>query len=176
MAKYLRKIFDQSVWIDLKYDDYQRYDWLINSEDIPAEPLVQLRPINKSILSFYLIQDDNSNLDQVLAALGCVLKKLQIDFITIDDSQLTEEKFYVNKSKGRTPDEQVNKEWHYDLTELSGFKLVHLAKLLLDKGDPDVRSKHDLIDFIEASIREHRILLKSCSSEVKKKLQAVSLD
>lgn len=176
MAKYLRKIFDKNVWTVLKKDNYQSYNWLINSEDIPAEPLVQLRPIRNSVLSFYLIHDDNFNLNQVLAAIGSRLDILDVDYITINDSQLNEEKFNIKQTTGNTLDEQVNKEWHFDLKGLSGFKLVNLAKLFLDKGVTDTCSKYDLIELIKASIDTHRIRLKSCSPEVKKYCAQVTLD
>lgn len=166
MPKYLRRIEDENIWLNLKNNNYQSYDWLTCGEDIPSEPIIELRPITDSQLSLYFIYDNDSNLKQVLAALGANRFHRHAEYILIDDSHLNEFGFKIEKTDGHTKDRQVNEEWHFDLKELSGFKLVTLTKLFLDKGEFEVCYQHDFLKYISESINKGTIHQKKLPAEL----------
>lgn len=166
MPKYLRRIEDENIWLNLRNDNYQSYDWLTCVEDIPSEPLIELRPIENSQLSLYSIYDNDSNLKQVLAALGANRFKRHIEYILIDDSHLKEFEFKIEKTDGHTKDWQTNKNWHFDIKELSGFKLVTLTKLFLDKGVFKVCLQQVFLKYIKESINKGTIQQKKLLPEL----------
>ncbi|MBI5747051.1 MAG: hypothetical protein HZA13_08620 [Nitrospirae bacterium] len=125
-----RKIDNKRRW-----DKDASFSWL-ELHDIQADPVTDLKT-SQNILSVYCIDDERSNLDRVVAAIAATRDRFDIlDYILFDQRILSEIDVKIEKTIGKTPDEQVNN-CHLQLVELSGFKLVNLAKVILNKGETD---------------------------------------
>lgn len=105
--------------------------------DTPADPLADLTTENNA-LSVWYIEDDKSNLERVITALAATRRNLDVlDYALFDFAVPSEIKAQCERSSGNTPDDAVNKTWHYDLKELSGLKIVALTKAILEGGQKE---------------------------------------
>jgi len=108
--------------------------WL-EKGDVPADPLADLNT-KANELSVWLIEDDRSNLNQVVTALAATRTHISnLDYALLDLQLLPELNIKVRHTTGGTPDEKANVSWHRDLVELSAFKVVELAKSILAKAE-----------------------------------------
>lgn len=108
--------------------------WL-EKGDVPADPLADLNT-KANELSVWLIEDDRSNLNQVVTALAATRTHISnLDYALLDMQLLPELNIKVRHTTGGTPDEKANVSWHRDLVELSAFKVVELAKSILAKAE-----------------------------------------
>jgi len=62
---------------------------------------------------------------------------LDFEYVLFDPTLPLAANALLQKIDGATVDAEVNG-WHYDITELSGERLVRLARLLLDNATRDV--------------------------------------
>jgi hypothetical protein len=86
-------------------------------------------------LSVWKIDQDRSNLERVVSAVAAKRDKVDnLDYILFDSSLIDVLGIPANEVKGGTDDEVAN-DWHRDLINLSGLKIVGLVKLMLEKGD-----------------------------------------
>jgi hypothetical protein len=85
-------------------------------------------------LSVWLIDNDKSNLDRVAAAFATTRKKLDlVEFVLLPDNLLPPD-IQVKKEDGETFDGMANKDWHRDLVQLTGQRIVALAKQFYHEG------------------------------------------
>lgn len=119
--------------------------WLPPGE-LPANALFDLRfPSNK--LSVWSIEDGNTNLDRVIAALAVNKGKTSIDnvdYVLLEQMTIEELGIKMEKSRGATPDVSANDEWHFDLIELTVSKIVSIARCIKEleifrKREPQVK-------------------------------------
>ena len=122
MAYLLRKI-RKNRWYKT-----EETPWLLNNE-LQADALDDLRT-KANELSVYHIDDDESNLNRVVAALAANADNpSNIDFAIFNQGILREIGIKARSSRGELPDDQAN-EWHNDLYELSAPRLLELAKAI----------------------------------------------
>ena len=107
--------------------------WLAEG-DIPADPLSDLAT-SENKLSVFLVEDDRSNLDQVVTAVAATRGHLAVfDYALFDQQLLPQLNIKIESTDGGTLDQVVNS-WHRDLVELSALKLVELAKAILANAE-----------------------------------------
>jgi hypothetical protein len=129
----------------------------LQSGDIPADPLADLRT-EKNSLSVWLIEDDKSNLEQVIAAFAATRQSLDhVDFALFDVTIPSEIHIKCEKSAGDTPDDRANESWHFNLRELSGLGLVALAKAILEKGQKERILEADVRELIKTAISKGQL-------------------
>lgn len=124
--------------------------------EIPADPLGDLQT-TRNKLSVWLVEnneedgeEDRSNITRVATALAATCDKPdRVHYILISGDVLTDLGISVEKSEGDTPDEEANKQWHYDLYDLSAQKLLKLAESLLGKVEPKA--------ILKGKIKEHLV-------------------
>lgn len=134
----LRKI-RQSRWFR-----HEEHTWL-EEDEVQADTLLDLRTEDNA-LSVWLVEDDRSNLDRVVAALASACDKLQnLDYILFESTILPEIGINIEKSDGITPDEEANHSWHRNLIELSAQDLTTLASELVRTIHPQRLYKRDLV-------------------------------
>lgn len=133
----------------------ENLDWL-KEGDVPADPLGDLATTNNE-LSVWFVEDDKSNLEQILAAFAATREtSAHVDY-ALFDPQILEELGILNKrTKGGTPDPQANT-WHIDLYELSASKLVELTKALLLKSERTRISQKEICQLVVTAINLGRI-------------------
>jgi len=149
MPLILRKI-RKARWHKYSQADFP---WLLD-EDIPADPLGDLAT-NDNELSVWQIDDDKSNLPRVAAALAANSDDISnLDYALFDQQLLNEINITLRPSKGNSPDDLANQNWHIDLFELSARKLVDLAKAVLNNAEikriPEKEILHLLVQAVAA--------------------------
>lgn len=101
----------QSRWLE------DSFPWL-EEGDAPADPLGDLATQDNE-LSVWIIDDEKSNLNQVVAAMAATRGHLSnLDFALFDLRFLSELNIKIAITTGGTPDKEVNT-WHRDLVKLS---------------------------------------------------------
>lgn len=123
MAFILRKI-RKAKWY--KHDNIP---WL-GEDELQADALADLITTDIS-LSVWYIEDDRSNLNQVVAALAATSDHISnLDFALLESRVLSDVGIKIIKTPGLSPDDNANILWHYDLAELSSTKLMRLAEMI----------------------------------------------
>jgi hypothetical protein len=118
-----------------KWNREQRPNWLCDNE-VPKESvrdLIAQETGNK--LSVWLIQDDSSNLEEVV--LGMLSNRDHVekfDYVLIDSEACNNLDIKIQSSDGKTPSKQANS-WHRNLIELSGRKLMEIARVIYYEGE-----------------------------------------
>jgi len=107
--------------------------WLPEN-DIPAQPLADLIPKPEENLSLWYINDDQSNLKRVAAAIVSGRERIdKFDYALFTQAAIEAVGLTVVQSVGKTPDEQANTDWHWEVTELTADRVVRFAKAIYSK-------------------------------------------
>jgi hypothetical protein len=129
----------------------------VEEGDIHADPLADLNTKDNE-LSVWLVQDDRSNLGQIVTAIAATRDHVSnLDYALLDLQSLLILNPKIKHTRGGTPDEEANASWHRDLHELSGLKLVELAKIILERAERRRFSKKDIGQLIAQAISSGRI-------------------
>lgn len=126
--------------------------WL-QQGDVPADLLGDLRT-QQNQLSVYEVLPDRSNLERIVRALALGTNSGLADtgWVMFDSDMLAAVGIGTSASEpGDTQDKQVN-QWHRDLVELSGNRLVALTKLILIHGESGTVLKKRLRELVEMGI------------------------
>jgi hypothetical protein len=124
--------------------------WL-PSGDVPAKVLLDLRTANNG-LSVWYVKEDRSNLDEVLIALASAYDRLDnLDYALFEERACDSLKICVETSKGTTPARKMN-QWHRDLTELSGEKVLALAKLIYYHGVRERKWENEIQGLLKSAV------------------------
>lgn len=128
----------------------------LQNDDIPADPLGDLQTKNNE-LSIWFVDDTKSNLEQIATALAAKRDAVaNVDYALLDFQYIKELGFKIKNSKGGTPDKDIN-EFHKDIIELSGVKLVSLAKVFFQYAKIERIPEKKIIGFIKIAIETERI-------------------
>ena len=120
MALLLRGIGNKAWW-DKSRDDFS---WFGEGE-LVADVLKKLSTVDGA-LSTYIVDDDKTKIDRVVAALASGRTKIEnFDYMLVP-TDVVLKNFLSDNSNGRTPDSGVN-EWHLDIVHLTPAKLFQLA-------------------------------------------------
>ncbi len=118
----------------IKLDNKRWWDkpeWLTKG-DVPAQALLDFKLENNE-LSVWHVESNGSNLDRVLTALAANRDFIdKIDYAVLDEKVVADWDIKLRKTPGISPDDYASKEWHRDLTELTGLKLLGLATEIVD--------------------------------------------
>jgi len=152
MPHILRKI-RKARWY--KYNQLN-FPWLLE-EDIPADPLGDLAT-NNNTLSVWQINDDQSNLHQVVTALAANSDDIaNLDYTIFDQQLLQEINITIKLTKGNSPDEMANLSWHHDLIELSARRLIDLAKAIWTHGEIKRIPEKEILNLIAQAVGSEQI-------------------
>lgn len=135
--------------------DEARY-WLDNG-DVPADALSDLRT-SQHRLSVWEVLPDHSNLERIVRALAVTKDKIAATgYVLFDSEWLPAIQIAVSRDQpGTTPDKGAN-DWHRDLIDLSGNKLVALTKTILERGESGAVLKKRLCELVEAGIQDKQL-------------------
>lgn len=116
-----------------KWYRHEGVSWLEEGE-LQADALGDLVTKNNE-LSVWIIRDDESNLEQVVAAMAATRHHLSnFDYALFDLQHLSDLNIRMQHTRGESPDEQANA-WHRDLIELSASKIMQLAKIIMEEAE-----------------------------------------
>ena len=91
-------------------------------------------------LSVWEIENDKSNLDQVVAAMASNCDDIaNFDYVLFDEKLISKLRITIDSAEGDSLDPYANKTWHRHLIELSGIKLLKLARAMLHKRNETKR-------------------------------------
>lgn len=107
--------------------------WLEEGE-AQANALLDLKP-EENKLSFWHIEDDKSNLHQVVAAIGAGRDVPEhLDYALFDQTSLAKARFRIEHTIGRSFHKGANEYWHRDTTELSAEDVAEIANTIMEHG------------------------------------------
>ena len=140
----------------------------VAANDIPPDPLGDLTT-SENKLSVWYVKNDKSNLDQVLAAIAASSGSLSnLDYALFNEHILSE--FKIEQSLGGTPYDTVNTFYHRDLTELSGLRLVKLAKAILTNAERKRVPEKESLKLINEAVTSGGINRKKLQDGIKVKI------
>lgn len=142
----------------------------LETGDVQADAVSDLRT-RYNALSVWLVPDDRSNVNRVVAALAAGRMSLtKLDYALINLRVLEDLHFRVVRASGESSDNHANDLWHRDVTGLTGMKLVKLAATLQEQAEFVRVQRSDVRFGIEASIREGFIDPNQLNSGIRKAL------
>lgn len=168
MGVMLRKLDNRRRW------DKVEFPWLGHCE-IPADPIADLKTV-KNNLSVYYIKEDRSNLFDVVEAIAATRDcSDRFDYLIFDQEVCSELKIEVENTRGRTPNQEVNKKWHRDLTQLSADKLLELAKVIYEKGETHRKQEKEIIKMLARASLDGKIPIKDIKPQLRQKIMSTPL-
>jgi hypothetical protein len=149
------------------YKDLQEYSWLALGE-LPADPLGDIAT-QDCVLSVWLIDDDNTNLEQIIVALAAKSDSLSnFDFALFDLAALTD--FELVNIPGETPDASVA-HWHRDIVRISATKLVQMMHAVWPTVRTDRRSRNELKKLLIEGVKSNRLDRSKMSEKLLQELK-----
>lgn len=142
--------------------------WLPKGE-IQADPLGDLAT-GSNTLSMWQVENDTSNLKQVIAALASNRDSISnLDYAIFDIDLLADTGIKVEINQGATPYEMANY-WHRDLVELTATKLVKLAETMLIHSHRERILEKTVLTWIKDAVKNGQIDRTKLSAGITKKL------
>lgn len=124
--------------------------------DVPGDPLGDLAT-TENRLSVWTIAQDESNLDQIIAAIASTRKKIDhFSYAIFDSELLVTPKISTVVIPGITLDNEANA-WHQDITNLSGMKIINLAKIILENGKIKTKLKKEIETLLKTAITTNKL-------------------
>ena len=162
MTLLLRKV-NRNRWID------QDLSWLEDGE-FQSDVLIDLRT-SSNCLSVFLIEDDKSNFERIVAAIGSSAQKIDVfDYVLFSDEIIDKLSISIDKSLGSTKDEYVNKTWHLDFVDLSAQKVLKIAKELLSNSEKKRIPHKEVAKFISIQIEKGNIEEDRLEEKIRQKI------
>lgn len=137
---------------------------------LPADPLADLNTQNNK-LSVWHVEDDRSNLEQIVTALAANRDAVSnLDCMLIDQQILfSEMDVKVEDFAGDTKDAKANV-WHRQLSEISAQKLVELARVIMQHAEKKRFSEHQVLALIKKATESGGIDMATLEPEVRAKI------
>ena len=163
----LKKIRQANVWAP---DSVADLPWVPDG-DIVADLLADFQT-RGGATSVWLVEDDRSNLDRVLVALAVNRDHLtNIDYILFDLDLLSQADVKTEKGDGKTSDDMVNDQWHLNLVELSGHKLVSLTRRIFERSEAGTMLKKRLGELALQALGSSRLNTDKINPKMKEDLR-----
>jgi len=140
-------------------------------DQIRNGPLRDFVPEN-STLSVWYIEDDRSNLEQVITAFASAGDFFSnFDYALVDEALLTTLNIKIEQTDGNTPDQEANARWHRDLVELSDPKLIALIRAIAEEGEtariPEKKIARLIQEAVDAGRLDRTKLKKGLAAKLK---------
>jgi hypothetical protein len=157
--------------LELWKQDTETFAW-VEPGDFAADLLTDLVPTHGGTLSVWVIEDDLSNLNRVIAAkIATKTNKDSVGsdfpYLLINQAAITDQGFELVAKLGDTPDEEANKWWHRDIVKLTGSKLFQLAHVLWHDKKLDEVADWDTIPLLKRSINDGHLLESALNKGVR---------
>lgn len=151
-------------------DRWYSVPWLKNKAS--ADALCNLQTTGNT-LSVWHIEDDLSNLLQVVAAIVTTWKEpAEFDYALIDQDLLTNISAKIEPTIGETHYKQANDFWHRDIVELSAEKLAGLANIIMQNGKRERLYERQVIDIVKKEVTQGIIDINNLKGKLKSTIAA----
>lgn len=166
MTWMLRGIKNKNISL---YDEIPSTTYL-SQNDVEADYFKDIET-TKNSLSIWEIDDDKKDLERVIAALASNKNQIEpFSYILFRKEELESAGIEVLQINGDTLDSQINSR-HWDIVELTGLKLIELAKILKNNSsNAGQMLKPKITDLIRESISNGNILKDALNKGIKKDL------
>ena len=155
-----------------KWYKHEGVAWL-QAGELQADILVDLKT-EDNWMSVWLVEDDKSNLDDLLSALAATCAVLSnLDYATLAEDIVSAVGVKIVQTEGDTPNKDVNK-WHHDLVELSVSKVVGLAKAILTSGETKRVQPRQILRLIARAVESGKIDATKLSEDIRAKLEKLN--
>ncbi len=163
MPLLLRKIrLDR--WLSLQDEAW------IPQDDVQGDPLVDLGT-KEGKLSVWTVEDDQSNLWRVVAALASNCHTLSnLDYAIFDEVIIGQLGLQAQQTNGNSRDDEANAKWHRDLVELSAGRLAVLVRDVYRHCEKKRVPKADVTQLLVRAIEEDRIQLSRLDRRLSEKI------
>jgi len=144
--------------------------WL-NENEIPADSLNNLIfNLKNNSLSAWKVEDDNSNLNDIIIALATNPDYIsELSYILIDLNILSKYGIEYNEINGETKYDKANQLWHLNLCKITGKKALILAQEFFNKGEKKRIYKKQLLELFEKNLEILKNLeIKNLKDDVRK--------
>jgi hypothetical protein len=139
--------------------------------EFQADPLADFQT-TENIFSVWLIEDDLSNLNRIITALAANCDHIQnIDYIIFDQGLLAKVGIQMQNSQAKTPDGEVNSNWHYDLIEISAQRLLRLVEVLIDRVEPQRVLQRQTTQWITDAVLSGQINIRDLKKHIREKIE-----
>jgi hypothetical protein len=143
--------------------------WLEEGE-IQADALGDL-VTSGNTLSIWVVEDDKSNLEQVIVALASSCDNIaNFDYALINIDCLLSIGIKIETKEGLTPYSKANK-WHRDLIELTTSQLFKLAEVMAIHSTRERVSEKTVLNLIRVAVQNEKIDKTKLKEDVIKKLK-----
>jgi len=132
--------------------------WLTREMDLPSTALCDLLDEKSNSISIWLINDDRSNFERVIAALAANRNQVaNLDYALFDIERLAALRISSQMEHGDTADSTVNMSFHLNLTRLTARNVFFLAREIHKFGDPVRIRRQDVQKYIEAALSRNEL-------------------
>lgn len=140
--------------------------------DVPADALGDLQT-QGNVLSIWRIDDQKSNLDRIACAIAVGAKSSSnLDYAILDFKYFNKLKLKYEASKGGTLDSIIN-DCHIDVQELTGKKLIRLARAFFEHGEVERMLEKKVLELIKKAIESEQIDSTKMSLAIREKIKAI---
>ncbi|MBN1975379.1 MAG: hypothetical protein JW787_17200 [Sedimentisphaerales bacterium] len=150
------------------------FDWL-SKGDIPSDPLYSFG-INGNSMSVWYYENQEIT-HRIVAALASNKQDIQeINFLIIEENELKEHEFKIVHANGSTPDNELNLNFHHNITDISAHKILNYVKHLWNMDQQKFIDKiirfqpKDVMNHIKQGITNGWIKERILSEKIKRKL------
>lgn len=153
-----------------KWYKHTEVSWLPTGR-LQADALGDLKTADNK-LSVWHIDDDLSNLEQVIAALATTRDDISnLDYILFDPQLLSELDIAIMTTKGNTKYNIANTKWHRDLPKLTANKLIELAYTIWKQGKVKRVYEWEVLDLLKQAVSSGIIDSAQLSEKVRAKVR-----
>jgi len=130
--------------------------WL-PEDDVPADCLADLA-CSECRLSVWAVDTERSNLERVVAAVSSTRENLQnFDYALIARADVEQVGLSIRQCPGKTADREADDTLHWDLVELSGAKLLELARAIFFRARQDRFLPKHIEGFVRRGVAEGKL-------------------
>lgn len=150
-----------------RWYDHSSIPWLAPGE-VQADALDDLKTEDNK-LSVWYVNDDKSNLDDVLTAIAVNSDNpTSVDFTLVELAHLEQIGLgTINTNIGETPYQDAN-HWHRDLLELTAQMCLEIAVLIANPGKRHRYCRSDVIQLATEAVTAEKIKLSELSESWQK--------
>jgi hypothetical protein len=125
-------------------------------DECPSDCLADLNTTGCS-LSLWQINEDQSNFDDVLVALGTNCDRISnLDYALIEREHV-ETIAKLKKTIGQSPHNFANENWHWDVLGLSTRRLMQLAEVMYNQARRERITRKDLEKLVGKALEKRQL-------------------
>ncbi len=129
--------------------------WL-KQDEIQADALGDI-VTSSNTLSVWLVEDDKSNLEEVIVALAvCGDTISNFDYTLINVDLLLSIGIKIETKEGLTPYSRAN-HWHRDIIELTTYKILRLAEAIFLHSDRKRVAEKEVLTLVKVVVQNGQI-------------------